>query len=400
MNIVVDGFNIGLPQGTGIATYGRGFMSASCALGHRVELLLGCDDPTQEDGTAEWRANLRKVLDFLGGPLGLGVYPVDALLPGAPDLPPAEIIWNRPRLFRAAQGAFRRTGLFTAVTMPHVDIAHWTYPLPLYVPGARNIYTIHDVVPIKHPEMARNGAEYGRICQAVGRRADHVLTVSESARSDIIAHLGLDPDRVKNTYQVVPAARPDLVDAHSLLATHGLSREGYFLFYGAIEPKKNVLRLLTAYEQSGSETPLVIVGKAGWDCKAEVDRLTLLTAKGPRRVLWLDYLPRDDLLRLVANAKAVLFPSLAEGFGLPVVEAMAYGRAVLTSWDGALAEVSGGAALLVDPTSIASIRDGIIGLDGNAALRHRFEADGSRRAEFFSQAQYQTILAALLRDLL
>jgi glycosyltransferase involved in cell wall biosynthesis len=117
-------------------------------------------------------------------------------------------------------------------------------------------------------------------------------------------------------------------------------------------------------------------------------------------VLWLDYLPRDDLLRLVANAKAVLFPSLAEGFGLPVVEAMAYGRAVLTSWDGALAEVSGGAALLVDPTSIASIRDGIIGLDGNAALRHRFEADGSRRAEFFSQAQYQTILAALLRDLL
>jgi glycosyltransferase involved in cell wall biosynthesis len=286
--------------------------------------------------------------------------------------------------------------------MDNVDVVHWTYPLPLYVPGARNIYTIHDVVPLKFPEMVRNAEEFATLCRDVASHADQIWTVSETSRADIIELLGLDAAIVFNSYQPVDLAAAD-AERDDVLAMHGLRAGGYFLFYGAIEPKKNVLRLLDAHARARVDTPLVVVGKAGWQCDEEMRRLKAgVVGEGPAgrpRLLWLDYLPRAQLLHLVAKAKAVLFPSLYEGFGLPMLEAMTLGTPVLGSTGGSLPEVAGDAALLVDPLSVEALSKAIHRLDGDAVLRARLAHDGPKRALVFSADRYRERVGALLQIL-
>ncbi|MEC3912789.1 glycosyltransferase family 1 protein [Sphingobium sp. CR2-8] len=403
MNILVDGYNIGLSSGTGVATYGRGFIQSARAMGHRVELLYGLDNLTAGDNRAHptgagIRRSARKLIDFVQAPLGLSITQIE---PEHVDpnlsVPSVDMLWNRARLFRAAKGAYRRTGLFTAVEAPHIDIAHWTYPLPIYVKGAKNIYTIHDIVPIKHPELVRNASEFHRLCRDIGKRADHILTVSETSRSDIIHYLRFSSDIVTNTYQIVPHDDEDDSDNQRTLDEHRLTHGKYFLFFGAIEPKKNLFRLLQAYHDADISTPLVVVGRPAWQCEQDIAMLKMLTDHPEKHVIWLNYLPRTDLINLVRSARAVLFPSLYEGFGLPALEAMALGTPVLTADAGALREVVDDAALLVDPLSVTSIGDGLKQLDRDGALRKSLSAKGRIRADFFSQVQYERRLGTLLR---
>lgn len=403
MNILVDGYNIGMPRATGVGTYGHAFAQSARRLGHQVELLLGRDDLGDAPRSMGRIGNgSRKIRDFLQAPFGFDVMSVDHRPLGAfQNMPPVDRLWNRGRLFRAAKGAYRRTGLFTAVRMPHIDIAHWTYPLPLYVPGAKNIYTIHDLVPLTHPDMVRDDGGYRRLCVDIARRADHILTVSEASRSDILRHLPVSVADVTNTYQAIPTTETDAGDDDRILYRHSLTREGYFLFFGAIEPKKNLLRLLHGFEGSGVTTPLVVAGKLGWNWEKEVAELKRLTAAGgARRLLWLDYLPRPELFSLIRNAKAVLFPSLVEGFGLPALEAMMQGVPLMISDIPALREVSGGHALTVDPLSIEAISRGLQTLDGDVELRRDLAMRGGKRAAFFSTQRYDANLAMLLRELL
>lgn len=404
MNILVDGYNIGLPAGTGVATYGRGFIQSARALGHRVELLYGLDNLPADDGRIRpglpaVRRSARKLIDFVRAPFGLSITPIEPEHINANlSVPDVDLIWNRARLFRAAKGAYRRTGLFTAVDAPHIDVAHWTYPLPIYVKGAKNIYTIHDIVPIKHPEFVRNSSEFRKLCTDIRDCADHIITVSETSRTDIIDHLQFSPDHVTNTYQIVPHIVEDTTKhRHDILNKHRLTSDGYFLFFGAIEPKKNLLRLLQAYKNSDISTPLVVVGRPAWQCEQDVAMLRMLTDHPEKNVIWLNYLPRTDLLNLIRSARAVLFPSLYEGFGLPALEAMAIGTPVLTADAGALREVVDDAALLIDPLSISSIGNGLRLLDRDSALRKSLSTKGRARADFFSQTQYERRLGALLR---
>jgi glycosyltransferase involved in cell wall biosynthesis len=403
MTILVDGYNIGMAQGTGVATYGHAFAESAHRLGHRVELLLGRDDLDNRSLTAgRIGREARKILDFVQAPFGLSALILDTgRAASLHNLPRVDTLWNRSRLFRAAKGNYRRTGLFTAVPMPHVQVAHWTYPLPIYVPGAKNIYTIHDMVPVTHPEMVQNGQEYGKLCFDIVKRADHIITVSEASKKDILTYLPIDSMKVTNTYLSIPASKHDDNDDNAVLRHHDLTAEGYFLFFGAIEPKKNLLRLLLAFEQSSVETPLVVVGKIGWNCDEDVEKLRqLATLDNGRRLLWLDYLPRHALFSLVRNAKAVLFPSLVEGFGLPALETMVQGVPLLAANIPALSEVTNGCALMVDPLSVASIRDGLEALDRDMALRRNLTSRGRTRAAFFSTARYDARLATLLRELL
>jgi glycosyltransferase involved in cell wall biosynthesis len=192
--------------------------------------------------------------------------------------------------------------------------------------------------------------------------------------------------------------------------TFNVKYKEYLLFYGAIEPKKNVGRLIEAYLASNIETPLLIVGKLAWKYEQEMrllndDATSYLEHLGSqtyrrRRVFHIDYAPFPLLVSLIRGAKAVLFPSLYEGFGLPILEAMKLGTPVLTSTEGSTPEVAGDGALLIDPYDTRAIANGIKALDSNEALRSELSAKGARQAEKFTADAYKLRLSALYDGLL
>jgi glycosyltransferase involved in cell wall biosynthesis len=219
---------------------------------------------------------------------------------------------------------------------------------------------------------------------------------------------GVERNRIVNLYQAADLGSKPVMEADEDLRLwldrlFDLDLHGYFLFAGAIEPKKNVGRLIEAYLQSGVETPLVIVGREGWRSDPELRLLrgghgTQL--RGATRIRRIDYLPRMQLLRLMRGARATLFPSLYEGFGLPVLESMALGTPVLTSNSSSLPEVTGDAALHVDPYDVDAMALAIQSLDGDSALRKRLSGLGLAQSARFSGAQFERRLAEFYGKLL
>jgi glycosyltransferase involved in cell wall biosynthesis len=282
---------------------------------------------------------------------------------------------------------------------------HWTYPLPVRIAGARNVYTLHDLVPLRLPYTTLdNKRNYLRLCRRLVQQADHIVTVSESSRRDIIDLLGAPEEKVSNTYQAVHipakyAAKPLANVVADVEKTFGLGFRRYFMFFGAIEPKKNIGRLIEAYLASKVDDPLVIVGKKAWKSEDELqlvsdDHVRYLVTHGDvtltrRRIVQIDYAPFPLLVSLIRGAKAVLFPSLYEGFGLPALEAMVLGTPVMTSNTASIPEVVGGAALTVDPYDVRAMVDAIRALDADEALRNRLAEAGPRQAALFSPERYR-----------
>ena len=184
-----------------------------------------------------------------------------------------------------------------------------------------------------------------------------------------------------------------------------LDYKKYFLFCGAIEPKKNVSRLVDAYLASGTDCPLVIAGGLGWDYEqdlAKIERKEYLryrivdsTVLSESRVRRFGHIPYSHLITLIQGARALLFPSLYEGFGLPVLEAMLLGTPVLTSNVSSLPEVAGGAALFVDPLETTFIAQGIRRLDRDKDLRYELKTKGIKQASIFSEENYRKTIQAL-----
>jgi glycosyltransferase involved in cell wall biosynthesis len=179
----------------------------------------------------------------------------------------------------------------------------------------------------------------------------------------------------------------------------GLTSRKFFIFYAAIEPKKNLGRLMEAYLGSNSPYPLVVVGRKGWLANPELrpllyeDVKTSLTgSKG--RIVQLDYVSSELLVTLVRSARAVLFPSIYEGFGLPILESMMCGTPVMTANFGAMREVATAeAALLIDPFDIRDMSRAITALSTDDMLCARLSAAGRLRAEAFSWELYKSRVA-------
>lgn len=424
LRIGIDGYNLALPAGTGVASYGRTLAETLAAAGHRVEGVFGIDagaaPATREllffdrvcraAPKRSWSARQALRLAALRPRITRGTdeVPLTGLVPpeaATERLPAFDRLVTSPRLFDLAHRHFAAHRRFVRLRMlDPPPIMHWTYPVPVVLEGARNLYTIHDVVPLRLPfATASDKAGYHALLAACVRQAAAICTVSEASRDDILRTLPIAPDRLHNSYQA--SSLPDdaapadpAEDARVIEGMYRLPRDGYFLFFGAIEPKKNVARLIEAYLAADTPTPLVVVGSGGWQNAHERalldgDRLT-------DRIVRLDHLPRGILLRLIRGARAVLFPSLYEGFGLPVLEAMQLGAPVLTATAGALPEVAGKAAVLVDPWSVDAIAAGIRRLDSDAALRRQLAAAGPERARFFSRARYRERLEAMYRTVL
>jgi glycosyltransferase involved in cell wall biosynthesis len=183
--------------------------------------------------------------------------------------------------------------------------------------------------------------------------------------------------------------------AGALANSFGLEPQGYFLFYAAIEPRKNLRRLIEAYLATDIAAPLIIAGKKAWLWEAELTALAGRSSSIDGRVRLLGHLPRPSLMALVRGARAVCFPSLYEGFGLPAVEAMALGVPVLTSNASCMPEIVADAALCTDPRSVPDLAGALRALDTDAALRARLTAAGPERAAFFSPERYAARLASL-----
>lgn len=419
MRIGIDGYNLALPQGTGIASYGRTLAGALRGGGHRIEGVFGIDagaEPhmrevlffdrlgrevhsTRRQQRREARRITRAALPFV--PTRAAVVPLtdrvehDAF---ADRLPVFDRLLTSPLLFEVAHRRFRTYRRFVRLRLPDPpEIMHWTYPVPIELVGARNIYTMHDIVPLKLPHTTLDGKEmYRSLLARCIERAAQVCTVSEASRSDIIAEFGVAADRITNTYQAAPPfpgfqARDPASDAAAVGRVLGLEPQGYFLFFGAVEPKKNVGRLIEAFLSLEGDTPLVLVGGKGWQSESELrllDQGPERTAALSRRVRRLEHLPRGLLLQLIRSARAVVFPSIYEGFGLPVLEAMQLGTPVLTSRTSSLPEVAGDAALLVDPYDVRAIAAGMRALDTDDALRARLARAGPVQAERFAGSRY------------
>jgi glycosyltransferase involved in cell wall biosynthesis len=280
--------------------------------------------------------------------------------------------------------------------------------MPFHGKGAVNIYTMHDLIPLILPHLSLSDkTQYLNVCRAIAAKADHIIVGSESAKTDIMAILGVEAERITNTYHAIdlPAGhmeRPDEEVARELDAAFGLEWKGYFLHYGTIEPRKNLGRVVEAYLASGVQTPLVIAGGDGWLFQPEIallDQVRDGEGSAKRRIVKLKYLPAGVLASLVRGAKALLFPSLYEGFGLPVLEAMTMGTAVLTSTAGSLPEVAGNAAILVDPYDVDALRKGIIALDADVDLRQALVERGTVQAAKFSQVAYEARLKTVYERL-
>ncbi|RIA46306.1 glycosyltransferase involved in cell wall biosynthesis [Hephaestia caeni] len=355
-------------EGTGVSTYARTLCNCLSEAGAEA-LILGDGDGHRPRARAlRWLAATRRA----------------PRLAAAANAPDALMV---PDLFREAQVFFNMHGRTLPVAFEEPPVVmHWTYPVPLHVVGARNLYTIHDLIPLTHPELtAIPEQRHARILSAILRRADLLVTVTEAMRSEIVERLGVDPERVVSTWQAVDAP----LQADPSLPT-GIRTGRYFLFCGRVEQRKNLAAIAAAHALSGCALPLVIVGPRVPGEESLEEQLAAFP--GVRR---LAYLPRRELLGLMRRARALLFPTLAEGFGLPIVEAMTLGCPVLTSDRGATAEVAAGAALLVDPARSDAIADAIGRLERDDSLCARLRREGFARARYFTPERYSRRLRAL-----
>jgi glycosyltransferase involved in cell wall biosynthesis len=433
--IAIDGYNLSLESGTGVATYARNLSQTAHDLGHEVHVLYGMrssprnpmlreiaffdTNPRPQHTLIRLTKSARRFASSLCGARARPIPMTGRVIATQfkSRLPYFDQLWNVPTLFSLAHDHFDFLKRPLKVTMPVCpNLMHWTYPLPIKINGAKNIYTFHDLVPLRLPYTTLDvKGRYFRLLKYLSKKADHIVTVSECSRKDIIDILNVPEERVTNTYQAVAipekyAGKPEDVVKREVEGTFNLTYRGYMLYFGAIEPKKNVGRLIEGYLSSRIDTPLVLAGKLAWQSKQE---LRLLNEDVTRyleqirnqtftrhKIMHIGYTPFPLLVSLIKGAKAVLFPSLYEGFGLPVLEAMMLGTPVLTSTEASLPEVAGDAAMLVNPYDSREIAEGILALDRNSNLRGELAHKGPLRAALFSQERYRERLNALYSRLI
>jgi glycosyltransferase involved in cell wall biosynthesis len=425
--VLIDGYNLAMKHGTGIKTYTMLLDNALRSVGAETSFLFGHAIPSVNDPL------LREVLFYDDNPtryhtpFGRFLHKADiwgsAALDRAPPIsrvPDNEVVvtamakGSRPHE-RALNGhnlydiGWRRSlsfGKFLDASAPETfDAVHMTFPLPVRLKGnAKKIVTIHDLIPLRLPYTTTDDkAEMLRRHRIAAAEADLIFTVSEFSKADIVKLLNIDPDKIVVTHQpsrFAPLRPPEMRERAKTLRRYGLEDKGFVLFVGAIEPKKNLGRLLKAYAEADVDVPLVIAGPRGWMWQDEigwvVDSKDLAVHE---KIRFLNHVSLEDLRFIMSGAMALTFPSLYEGYGLPLVEAMGFGVPVLTARTSSLPEVCGDAALYVDPYDVRDIREKIERLVGDQPLRDYLSERGLSRSQQLTPAAFAEQVAGGYRQL-
>ena len=352
------------------------------------------------------------------GMTGIGYY-TRHLLDRMPALDPGSryVAWwldaravakpfGRPRRFRPAPNLTERWTPFPATWFETLS-QRWELPrlewvlrfdvlfAPNFVPpptrSRRLVITVHDLAFAKHPETAPHSTRMWlrRLDRAVGQAAE-VITVSEATRADLLERYDVDPARVTAIAHGVDHElfRPPPEGEVARVRERHRLPSPYLLFLGGLEPRKNLPRLVRAFARIDTEAALVIAGSSvPWNPEggqALRPALEGLPERVRERIVFTGYLDDADKVAILGGAAALAFPSRHEGFGLPVLEAMACGTPVLTSNVSALPEVAGDAALLVDPEDEEAIAGGLARLLVDVGLRERLRVAGLARAARFT----------------
>jgi glycosyltransferase involved in cell wall biosynthesis len=272
--------------------------------------------------------------------------------------------------------------------LPGANLFHATEHLLLPLRSIPTVLTIHDLVFRYLPEHHKplNRWYLNLALPLYCRRASHIIAVSDCTRRDLVAAYDLPPEKITVIHEAAdPCFRPQSPEAvDGALARYDLP-DHYLLFVGTVEPRKNLTRLLDAFEvvhAEGLADGLVIVGKRGWlydDFFARLERSSVRDV-----VLFPGYVPDEDLSAIYTGAQAFVLPSLYEGFGLPVLEAMACGAPVACSNTSSLPEIAGDVALFFDPHDVSAIVNILRRLLSDADLRKFLRQRGLEQAAMFS----------------
>ena len=388
MHIAVD-YTTGIYPGAGVARYTRSLVGALARLdrSNRYSLFYankGLPRGTHEEAQA--RALMKTHPNFRGVAVPVSVREMFA-------------VWQRLRLPLPVD-------LFTG----RCDVLHSPdFVSPPHRTGA-DVITVHDLSFLVVPECAepKLAGFLSKSVPGAVRRADRIVAVSEQTKRDLVRLMGVPEEKVTTVYngvderfRVEGRKGKGAEEAERAALRHKLGLpERFVLHVGTLEPRKNLVRLIAGYEQAvggGEDVALVLAGRKGWlyePIVAAAERVNRGSGATGARVVLVDYVYDDDLPLLYRMAEVFAYPSLYEGFGLPVAEAMSCGTPVLVSRDGALAEVVGEAGVVVDALAVESIGEGLARLLSNEELRARLSKEGAKRAARFT---WETAAEQVLR---
>jgi glycosyltransferase involved in cell wall biosynthesis len=364
MRIAID-YTPAIAQSAGIGRYTRSLVDALARLESGDEyLLLSADAPTAARPFPNATALRPHIIRLAGRPIGNRRL---------------TILWHRLRL-----------PLPVEMLTGQAEVFHGTdFALPPAVSMPR-VVTIHDLAFLTHPQYATPSlARYlAAVVPCSLQRADAIIAISETTAADIVAQYGVAHDRITVITPGVDASLAPITDRQTLATIDARYRLEHplALAVGAIEPRKRYDHLIAAFaqarQQPGGPRMLAIAGRRGWLYESVFQAVE--EHRVADTVRFLDYVLEDDLAALYSTADVLAMPSAYEGFGIPVIEAMACGAPVVCSDGGALPEAAGDAALIVPVDDIASLADALVAVTSETSRQEAMRARGLARAAEFT----------------
>jgi glycosyltransferase involved in cell wall biosynthesis len=308
-----------------------------------------------------------------------------------PSIEVRQLPLPRNLLYETWHAPFFRWPNIERATGP-VDVVHAT---AVAFPAARVpvVVTIHDLAFLQDRQLAtRHGHRFFRRGLELARRHARLVMCPSEATADECRAAGVEGERIRIAPWGVACSTVTDEAVRRVLEHYGLDGR-YVLFVGTIEPRKNLPRLLDAFARVPDQVQLVLVGPAGWNESIDAQLETL-----GDRVRVLGFVERGHLDAIIAGASVFCYPSLREGFGLPVLEAMAQGTPVVTSKGTSTEEVAGDAGLLVDPLDVDAIAGAIHQLLSDPEAARRLGAKGRERAKTFTWPRSADVVASVYKE--
>jgi glycosyltransferase involved in cell wall biosynthesis len=319
-----------------------------------------------------------------------------------------DVFVDEARSFYSALGELsaRLEDICAARVTRAFDVFHSHHFAPRIVPSAINIATAYDIIPVLHPEyFGGDAVAHFRDVLDVFRRCERVFCISEATRRDLIARLDFHPDRLVYAPIDCDAAFRVIEPREAsteVLERYGLAKQPYIVCVGTIEPRKGHLAVIEAFNRLRAQEPgiqprLALIGRRGWGFEAVFAAIE----ESPVRmdILYLDYVPRADLVHLYNGAHFAAYLSTYEGFGLPVLEALACGIPVVTSNVSSMPEVAGPAGLLVPPDDPEQIALAFQRMFTEPGMRERLAAAAAQQRARFGWTRTVQIYLEHIDDL-